>query len=46
MTVFVSIGLVFLALAKINVWSDEKNPDYSSMVQKYKEYITDIDGMI
>jgi hypothetical protein len=46
MTIFVTIGLVFLVLAKINVWSDEKNADYSSMVQTYKEYITDIDGMI
>ncbi len=46
MTVFVSIGLVFLGLAKINIWSDEKNPDYSNMIQTYKEYITDLDNMI
>jgi len=46
MTIFVSIGLIFLMLAKINVWSDEKNPDYSNMVQTYKEYITDLDNMI
>jgi hypothetical protein len=46
MTVFVTIGLFFLLLAKINTWSDEKNPDYSSIVQTYKDYINEIDIMI
>lgn len=46
MTIFATIWLVFLLLAKINTWSDEKNPDYSNIVQTYKEYITDLDNMI
>jgi len=46
MTIFVAIGLFFLLLAKINVWSDEKNPDYVDIVQIYKDYVNEIDLMI
>lgn len=42
-TVFVIIGIVFLLLAKVNTWSDEKNIDYASTVQTYKDLINDID---
>ncbi len=42
-TVFVVIGILFLLLAKVNTWSDEKNIDYASTVQTYKDLINDID---
>ena len=42
-TLFIIIGVVFLLLAKVNTWSDEKNIDYASTVQTYKDLINDID---
>ena len=46
MTIFISIGLLFFGITKINIWSDEKNPDYTNIVQQYKEYITNFDRLI
>lgn len=46
MTIFVTIGVIFLSISKINTWSDEKNPNHTHTVQTYKEYITSIDSTI
>ncbi len=45
-TIFVLIGLVFLWITRLNIWSDEKNSDYADIVQTYKDYVSEIDNMI
>ncbi len=44
--VFVVIWLLFLLLTYINIWSDEKNPEYQNIVQKYKQNMTMLDSII
>lgn len=42
-TFFVFIWSIFLWLAKINIWGDEKNTDYWTTVQTYKDLVTNVD---
>jgi hypothetical protein len=42
-TISLIIGGVFLFLAKVNIWSTEKDPNYSNVVQTYKDFIISID---
>jgi hypothetical protein len=45
-TISILVGLVFLLIAQINIWSAEKNMNYISIVQTYKDYISKADIMI
>lgn len=40
---FVFVWSIFLWLAKINIWGDEKNIDYWTTVQTYKDLVTNVD---
>lgn len=37
------VGGIFLFLAKINIWSSDKDPNYVSTVQTYKDFVLSID---
>lgn len=40
------IGIVFILIAKINIWSSNHDVNYSSTVQSYKDLIINIDNMV
>jgi hypothetical protein len=45
-TIFLVIWFVFFGLAQVNIWSDEKNIDYSDTVLSYKNFVNEIDTLI